>query len=41
MPVALANVRSWGQTGKHLLVVSISGFDPKPTCSPKLAAILQ
>jgi hypothetical protein len=28
MPVALANVRSWGQTEKHLLVVSISGFDP-------------
>jgi hypothetical protein len=31
MPVALANVRGWGQTGKHLLVVSISGFDPLRT----------
>jgi hypothetical protein len=31
MPVTLADVRSSGWTGKHLLVVSISGFDPEPT----------
>ena len=27
MPVTLADVRSSGWTGKHLLVMSISGFD--------------
>jgi hypothetical protein len=31
MPTALRDVRSQGQTGKHLLALSFSGFDPKPT----------
>jgi hypothetical protein len=35
MPVALADVRSRGQTGKHLLVMSISGFDPKRTIATR------
>jgi hypothetical protein len=29
MPVALANVRNSGWTGKHVLVVRISGCGPK------------
>src|SRR5258707_5762032 len=28
MPTASRNVRSQGQSGKHLLVLSFSGFDP-------------
>src|SRR5260370_34346939 len=28
MPTALRNVRSQGQSGKHLLTLSFSGFDP-------------
>jgi hypothetical protein len=28
---ALANVRCSGKSGKHLLVASISQFDPEPT----------
>jgi len=28
---ALGNVRSWGKSGKHLLVASFSHFDPKRT----------
>jgi hypothetical protein len=31
MPVALADVRSWGWTGKHVLDLSLTGFDPKQT----------
>src|SRR5260370_31542976 len=31
MPVAFADVRSWGQTGKHLLDLSLTGFDPSET----------
>ena len=31
MPTALRNVRSQGQSGKHLLALSFSGFDPEPT----------
>jgi hypothetical protein len=31
MPNALRNVRSQGQSGKHLLALSFSGFDPTPT----------
>ena len=31
MPTALRDVRSRGQSGKHLLVLSFSGFDPKET----------
>ena len=29
MPTALRNVRSRGQSGKHVLALSFSGFDPK------------
>ena len=31
MPTLLRNVRSRGQSGKHLLAASISPFDPKAT----------
>jgi hypothetical protein len=31
MPAALRDVRSQGQSGKHLLAVSISPFDPNRT----------
>jgi hypothetical protein len=31
MPTTLRNVRSQGQSGKHLLALRFSGFDPKPT----------
>jgi hypothetical protein len=31
MPIALRYVRFRGQSGKHLLVLSFSGFDPKRT----------
>jgi hypothetical protein len=31
MPTPLRNVRSRGQSGKHLLALSFSGFDPKQT----------
>jgi hypothetical protein len=31
MPKYLGDVRCWGQSGKHLLAVSISGFDPTQT----------
>ena len=31
MPTALRNVRSQGQSGKHLLSLSFSGFDPQRT----------
>jgi hypothetical protein len=34
MPTALRNVRSQGQSGKHMLALSFSGFDPKATLSP-------
>ena len=30
MPTALRDVRSQGQSGKHLLALSFSGLDPKP-----------
>jgi hypothetical protein len=29
MPTALRNVRSQQQSGKHMLALSFSGFDPK------------
>jgi hypothetical protein len=29
MPTALRDVRSQGQSGKHLLALSFSGFDPE------------
>jgi hypothetical protein len=28
MPTALRDVRSQGQSGKHMLALSFSGFDP-------------
>jgi hypothetical protein len=28
MPTAMRDVRSRGQSGKHILAVSLSGFDP-------------
>ncbi len=31
MPSALSDVRSWGQSGKHVLAMSFSGFDPQET----------
>jgi hypothetical protein len=31
MPTALRDVRSQGQSGKHMLASSFSGFDPKRT----------
>jgi hypothetical protein len=31
MPTAMRNVRSRGQSGKHILAVSLSGFDPTET----------
>src|SRR5258705_11498696 len=31
MPTPLRNVRSRGQSGKHLLALSFSGFDPTET----------
>jgi hypothetical protein len=31
MPTALRDVRSQGQSGKHMLALSFSGFDPKRT----------
>jgi hypothetical protein len=31
MPTALRDVRSQGQSGKHILALSFSGFDPTRT----------
>jgi hypothetical protein len=31
MPTALRDVRSQGQSGKHMLALSFSGFDPERT----------
>ena len=31
MPTALRNVRYWENSGKHLLALSFSAFDPKAT----------
>jgi hypothetical protein len=31
MPTLLSDVRCWGQSGKHLLLASISPFDPLRT----------
>jgi hypothetical protein len=31
MPTAMRDVRSRGQSGKHILAVSLSGFDPLRT----------
>jgi hypothetical protein len=32
MPTLFRNVRSRGQTGKHMLALSFSGFDPSGHC---------
>ncbi len=34
MPTAMRAVRSRGQSRKHILAVSLSGFDPEPTLRP-------
>ena len=34
MPTALRDVRSQGQSGKHVLALSFSGFDPVQTFLP-------
>jgi len=34
MPKYLGDVRYWESSGKHLLAVSISAFDPTETSSP-------
>src|SRR5258708_26046213 len=34
MPTALRNVRSRGQSGKHMLAWSVSDFDPERTWPP-------
>jgi hypothetical protein len=39
MPTALRDVRSQGQSGKHLLAASISPFDPTRTLSAKEEAM--
>jgi hypothetical protein len=41
MPTALRDVRSQGQSGKHMLALSFSGFDPAtdlPRCLVDAAA---
>ena len=35
MPTALRNVRYQGQSGKHVLALSFSGFDPEQTIFAK------
>jgi hypothetical protein len=34
MPTAMRDVRSRGQSGKHILAVSLSGFDPELNSRP-------
>jgi hypothetical protein len=34
MPIAVPNVRSQGQSRKHVLALSFSGFDPTRTLVP-------
>ena len=31
VPVPLVDVAYWGKTGRHLLAMSFSQFDPEPT----------
>jgi hypothetical protein len=37
MPTTLRDVRFRGQSGKHMLALSFSGFDPKATSLSKRA----
>ena len=37
MPTAVRDVRSQGQSGKHILAVSFSGLDPNRTCGDRSA----
>jgi len=36
MPTAMRDVRSRGQSGKHILAVSFSGFDPTETWTAEI-----
>jgi len=38
MPKYLGNVRCWVNSGRHLLSLSFSGFDPKATLRSQLAS---
>ena len=38
MPTAMRDVRSRGQSGKHILAVSLSESDPKETFEASIAA---
>src|ERR1700692_2564883 len=40
MPTALRDVRSQGQSGKHILALSFSGFDPQRTIIHFRAALV-
>src|SRR5260370_35705193 len=39
MPTALRDVRSRGQSGKHLLALSLSDFDPRCMVRPCVASV--
>jgi hypothetical protein len=39
MPTAMRDVRSGGQSGKHILAVSLYGFDPKRASGSGAVAI--
>jgi hypothetical protein len=39
VPSEQGNVGYRGQTGKHLLVLSLTGFDPNQTCSSERARL--
>jgi hypothetical protein len=41
MPTLFRNVRSQGQSGKHVLALSFSGFDPNATSSALSTALSQ
>ena len=41
MPTASSNVRVWGQSGKHMLVLSSSQFDPSETLADKFCCDAQ
>jgi hypothetical protein len=37
VPARLAYVGYWGKTGKHLLAMSFTGFDPRATSTANFA----
>jgi hypothetical protein len=39
MPTALRNVRSQGQSGKHMLALSFSGFGPTADLSQSIITL--